>query len=42
MFDKEELLELIGCIADIDKFFHRLDGFWAVFEEIHDVAEYQE
>lgn len=41
MSDKEELHELIGCIVDIEKFFHRLDDFWAVFEEIHDVAEHQ-
>ena len=40
--DKEELLTLIDQIDDIEKCFHRLDGQWAVFEQIHDVQEYQE
>lgn len=40
--DKEELLILIGQIDEIEKCFHRLDGQWAVFEQIHDVPKYQE
>lgn len=40
--DKEEFLTLIGQIDDIEKSFYRLDGQWAVFEQIHDVQEYQE
>lgn len=40
--DKEELLSLIGRIDEIEKCFHRLDGQWAVFEQIHDVPKYQE
>ncbi len=40
--DKEELLMLIGSIDDIEKLFHRLEGDWALFEQIHDVPKYQE
>lgn len=40
--NKEELLELIGQIGDIEKYFHKMDGQWAMFEQIHDVPEYQE
>lgn len=40
--DKEELLLLIGSSEEIEKLFHRLEGDWALFEQIHDVPEYQE
>ena len=40
--DKEELLMLIGSIENIEKLFHKLEGDWALFEQIHDVPQYQE
>lgn len=40
--DKEELLMLISSIENIEKLFHKLEGDWALFEQIHDVAQYQE
>ena len=40
--DKEELLILIDSIDGIGKLFHRLDSDWGVFEQIHDVLQYQE
>lgn len=40
--DKEEFLMLINSIEDIEKLFHKSDGDWALFEQIHDVPRYQE
>lgn len=40
--DKEELLMLIGSIENIETLFHKLQGDWALFEQIHDVPRYQE
>ena len=40
--DKEELLNLIDRTDEIGGLFHKLPSEWALFEEIHDVPEYQE
>ena len=40
--DKEEFLDLIAKIDSIEQLFHKLSGSWGVFEQIHDVPEFQE
>lgn len=40
--DKEELLILIEKIDSIEKLFHKLSGSLGVFDEIHDVPEFQD
>ena len=40
--DKEELLMLIGSIGDVEKYFHREQSRWGLYEKINDVLEFQE